>query len=44
MTMAVGRFGATGSVGREIVKVLGNRKFPLGKLELFASVGNVTAG
>jgi aspartate-semialdehyde dehydrogenase len=35
--MRVGVFGATGAVGREIVQVLGDRKFPLTELRLYAS-------
>ena len=35
--MRVGVFGATGAVGREIVQVLGDRKFPLTELKLYAS-------
>jgi aspartate-semialdehyde dehydrogenase len=35
--MRVGVFGATGAVGREIVQVLGDRKFPLTEIKLYAS-------
>ena len=35
--MRVGVFGATGAVGREIVQVLGDRKFPLTELKLYSS-------
>lgn len=35
--MRVGVIGATGAVGRELVEVLGRRRFPLTKLRLFAS-------
>ena len=34
---SVGVVGATGAVGREIVSILNQRNFPLGRLELFAS-------
>ena len=34
---SVGILGATGAVGREMLKVLYERKFPVGKLKLFAS-------
>ena len=34
---AVGIAGATGLVGREMLKVLEDRKFPVSKLRLFAS-------
>ena len=33
----VGIFGATGAVGKELIKVLADRKFPVGTLRLFAS-------
>ena len=33
----VGILGATGAVGREMLKVLAERNFPVGKLRLFAS-------
>jgi len=35
--MRVGVIGATGAVGRELVEVLGRRRFPVTKLRLFAS-------
>ncbi len=35
--MRVGVIGATGAVGRELVEVLGKRRFPVTKLHLFAS-------
>jgi aspartate-semialdehyde dehydrogenase len=35
--MRVGVVGATGAVGRELVEVLGRRRFPATKLRLFAS-------
>jgi aspartate-semialdehyde dehydrogenase len=35
--MRVGVIGATGAVGKEIVEVLGKRRFPVTKLKLFAS-------
>jgi aspartate-semialdehyde dehydrogenase len=35
--MRVGVIGATGAVGRELVEVLGRRRFPMTKLRLFAS-------
>ena len=35
--MRVGVFGATGAVGREIVQVLGDRKFPLTEIKLYSS-------
>jgi len=35
--MRVGIFGATGVVGREIIKVLFDRRFPMDSLRLFAS-------
>jgi aspartate-semialdehyde dehydrogenase len=35
--MRVGVIGATGAVGKELVEVLGRRRFPLTKLRLFAS-------
>ena len=35
--MQVGVIGATGAVGKELVEVLGRRRFPLTKLRLFAS-------
>lgn len=35
--MQVGVIGATGAVGRELVEVLGRRRFPVTKLRLFAS-------
>ena len=35
--MRVGVIGATGAVGRELVEVLGKRRFPVTKLRLFAS-------
>ena len=37
MGLRVGVFGATGMVGREVLKVLEERKFPIDKLEVFAS-------
>ncbi|MFC2174380.1 aspartate-semialdehyde dehydrogenase [archaeon] len=37
MGVTVGVFGATGSVGQELIKVLADRKFPVGSLRLFAS-------
>lgn len=33
----VGVVGATGAVGKELLSILENRKFPIGKLKLFAS-------
>jgi len=35
--MRVGVIGATGAVGKELVEVLGRRRFPVTKLRLFAS-------
>ncbi len=35
--MRVGVFGATGAVGREIIQVLGDRKFPVTELKLYSS-------
>ncbi len=35
--MRVGVIGATGAVGKELVEVLGRRRFPVTKLHLFAS-------
>jgi aspartate-semialdehyde dehydrogenase len=35
--LKVGIMGATGMVGREILKVLGERKFPIKELSVFAS-------
>jgi aspartate-semialdehyde dehydrogenase len=35
--MRVGVIGATGAVGKELVEVLGKRRFPVTKLRLFAS-------
>ncbi len=35
--MRVGVIGATGAVGKELVEVLGKRRFPMTKLRLFAS-------
>lgn len=35
--LKVGIVGATGAVGEEIVKVLGNRQFPVSELHLYAS-------
>jgi aspartate-semialdehyde dehydrogenase len=35
--MRVGVIGATGAVGKELVEVLGKRRFPVTKLHLFAS-------
>jgi len=35
--LTVGVVGVTGAVGKEIIDVLGNRKFPVGELKLFAS-------
>jgi aspartate-semialdehyde dehydrogenase len=35
--LRVGIFGATGAVGKELIAVLADRKFPVGKLRLFAS-------
>ncbi|MBX9698225.1 MAG: aspartate-semialdehyde dehydrogenase [Acetobacteraceae bacterium] len=35
--MRVGVIGATGAVGKELVAVLGKRRFPVSKLQLFAS-------
>jgi aspartate-semialdehyde dehydrogenase len=35
--MRVGVFGATGAVGKELVKVLGDRGYPVTELRLFAS-------
>src|SRR3989338_7972050 len=37
----VGIFGATGAVGKEIIKVLFDRKFPIKELRLFASEKSV---
>lgn len=41
MDIKVGIFGATGMVGRELLKVLFERKFPVGELRLFASERSV---
>ena len=35
--MRIGIVGATGAVGKEILKILDNRKFPISELKLFAS-------
>jgi aspartate-semialdehyde dehydrogenase len=35
--MRIGVFGATGAVGREIIQVLGDRKFPVTELKLYSS-------
>jgi aspartate-semialdehyde dehydrogenase len=35
--LRVGIFGATGAVGKELIAVLADRKFPVGTLRLFAS-------
>src|SRR4051794_16273875 len=35
--MRVGVIGATGAVGKELVEVLGKRRFPVTELKLFAS-------
>ena len=37
----VGIFGATGAVGKELLKVLFDRKFPMKELRLFASEKSV---
>jgi len=41
MKVNVGIFGATGMVGRELIKVLFERKFPIEKLRLYASERSV---
>ena len=41
MKVKVGIFGATGMVGRELWKVLSDRKFPIEKLKLYASERSV---
>ena len=37
----IGILGASGAVGREMIKVLEERNFPVGKLRLFASERSV---
>jgi len=39
--LRVGIFGATGMVGKELLKVLFDRKFPIGELRLYASERSV---
>ena len=41
--MRVGVVGATGAVGRELVEVLGKRRFPVTELRLFASARSAGA-
>jgi aspartate-semialdehyde dehydrogenase len=41
MGIKVGIFGVTGMVGRELLKVLFDRKFPVGELKLYASERSV---
>jgi len=41
MKCKVGIFGATGMVGRELLKVLFDRKFPIETLRLYASERSV---
>ena len=40
-TYNVGILGATGAVGREMMKVLEERSFPIGELRLLASARSV---
>jgi len=37
----VGLIGATGAVGRQILEVLGDRRFPVGRLRAFGSEGSI---
>lgn len=36
-TYSIGILGATGAVGREMMKILSERRFPAGSIRLFAS-------
>ena len=42
--MNIGIVGATGAVGKEIISVMEERMFPVGKLRLYASTQSVGKG